>query len=658
LRLKGDARLKTVLISTTALIASCAWVPAFADDQVAPAPDVADAAVSELIVTATRSAQDPSRIGQAVSVIDAGDLKRAKAVGLTEVLAATPGVSFSRNGGLGASTTLRIRGAETGQTVVVIDGVKLNDPSSTDAGFNFANLFVGDVARIEILRGAQSTLWGSQAIGGVINIVTAAPTKAFEGQVSAEGGSRDSGAVRAAVGGVADRLTWRLAANQLTTSGVSSYAKGAEKDGYRNTGLSGRATLAITDNVSADLRAVWTKGRNEFDGFPAPLYSFADDPEYGETKELVAYAGLNVALADGRLKNRVAFGYTTTDRDNFDPSQAVTTRTFDARGENRRWEYQGSFAFTETWSAALGVESERAEMRTASPSAFAPNPTPSRAKAQLDAVYAQMIGEVAPGLTLTAGLRRDSHDTFGDHTLGQLAAAWALNDGATVLRASWGQGFKAPTLYQLFSDYGNSGLSPEEADSWDAGVEHNIGRLKVQATWFSRDTDNQIDFVSCTGTSTEPLCFKTGARRFGYYDNVAHTKAKGLELSAATDLGGTKIAANYTWTDTENAAPGANQGKKLARRPDQQANLTVDRDWGNKLSTGLSVRYVGASYDNAANTYRMSPYTLVDLRAAYAVTDSVEVYGRIENLLDDHYETTRNYGSIGRGAFIGVRAGF
>ena len=108
----------------------------------------------------------------------------------------------------------------------------------------------------------------------------------------------------------------------------------------------------------------------------------------------------------------------------------------------------------------------------------------------------------------------------------------------------------------------------------------------------------------------------------------------------------------------QNAAPGANQGKKLARRPDQQANLTVDRDWGNKLSTGLSVRYVGASYDNAANTYRMSPYTLVDLRAAYAVTESVEIHGRIENLLDDHYETTRNYGSIGRGAFIGVRANF
>lgn len=658
LRLKGDARLKTVLITTTALIASCVWAPAFADDQVAPTPDVADASVSELIVTATRSAQNPSRVGQTVTVVDAGDLKRAQAVGLTEVLAATPGVSFSRNGGLGASTALRIRGAETGQTVVVIDGVKLNDPSSTDAGFNFANLFVGDVARIEVLRGAQSTLWGSQAIGGVINIVTAAPTQALEGQVAAEGGARGTGSVRAAVGGVADRLTWRMAASHLTTSGISAYAKGAEKDGYRNTGVSGRASLALTDEVSADLRAVWTKGRNEFDGFPPPLYSFADDPEYGETTELVTYAGLNFALAEGRLKNRIAYGYTRTDRDNFDPSQAVTTRTFDARGENRRWEYQGSFAFTDTWSAAFGLESERAQMRTASPSAFNPRPIPARAKARIDAVYAQMIGEVAPGLTLTAGLRRDRHDTFGAHTLGQLAAAWALNDGATVLRASWGQGFKAPTLYQLFSDYGNSRLSPEEADSWDAGVEHTIGRLKLQATWFGRDTDNQIDFVSCTGASTQALCFRNGARRFGYYDNIAHTKAKGLELSAAADLGETKLQANYTWTDTENAAAGPNQGKKLARRPDQQANLSLDRVWPNKLSTGLSVRYVGASYDNAANSYRMSPYTLVDLRAAFPVTDKVEVYGRIENLLDDHYETTRSYGSIGRGAFIGVRASF
>ncbi|MCI3132471.1 TonB-dependent receptor plug domain-containing protein [Phenylobacterium aquaticum] len=653
--------MKTVLISTAATIALCAAAPAWADDQTAPTPDVAgqDAAkVSELVVTATRSAQPADHIGQSVTVLSAADLKAAQAVIVSDLLASTPGVSFTRNGGVGAATSVRIRGAETGQTVVVIDGVKLNDPSSTDSGYNFANLLAGDVARIEVLRGAQSTLWGSQAIGGVVNIVTADPTEPFQGSATLEGGSLGTAYARAAAGGVVERLTWRIAASQYSTSGISAYAKGAEKDGYRNTGLSGRARVALTDDVSLDLRAVWSKGRNEFDGFPAPAYVFADDPEYGRTEDLVAYAGLNFALFDQRLKNRIAFGSTTTDRDNYDPTQAVTTRTFDARGENRRWEYQGAFAITEAWTATFGAETEKASMRTASPSAFDPNPTAARAKAGTDSVYAQVIGPVAPGLTLTAGIRHDSHDTFGDHTLGQLAAAWSLNDGATVLRGSWGQGFKAPSLYQLFSDYGNAGLAPEKADSWDAGVTQRLGKATVSATWFQRDTTDQIDFVSCTGTSTVPLCSKNGVHRFGYYDNIARAKAHGVELTGAVTLAGVDLSANYSWTDTENGSAGANHGKKLARRPEHQTNLQAAYVWGNKLSTSVAVHYVGDSYDNAANSYVLSARTLVDLRASYPLSDRLEVYGRVENALDESYQTTRNYGSIGRAAYVGLRASF
>ncbi|WP_304190726.1 TonB-dependent siderophore receptor [Phenylobacterium aquaticum] len=653
--------MKTVLISTAATIALCAAAPAWADDQTAPSPDVAGrdaAAVSELVVTATRSAQPADHIGQSVTVISDRDLKAAQAVVITDLLASTPGVSFARNGGVGGATSLRIRGAESGQTVVVIDGVKLNDPSSTDSGYNFANLLAGDVTRIEVLRGAQSTLWGSQAIGGVVNIVTAEPTQPFQGSVTAEGGSLGTGYLRAGLGGVTDRLTWRLAASQFATSGVSAYAKGAEKDGYRNTGLSGRARVAITDDVSLDLRAVWSKGRNAFDGFPAPAYVFADDPEYGRTQELVAYAGLNFALFDQRLKSRIAYGATTTDRDNFNPAQAVTSRTFDARGENRRWEYQGTFAITDAWTATFGAESEKANMRTASPSAFNANPTPARAKAGIDSLYLQVIGPVAPGLTLTAGVRHDSHDTFGDHTLGQLAAAWSLNDGATVLRASWGQGFKAPSLYQLFSDYGNPGLAPEQADSWDAGVTQRLGKATVSATWFQRDTTDQIDFVSCTGTSTVPLCSKAGVHRFGYYDNIARAKAHGVELTGAVTLAGVDLTANYSWTDTENGSAGANHGKKLARRPEHQANLQAAYVWGNKLSTSFAVRYAGDSFDNAANSFVLRAYTLVDLRASYPLNDRLEVYGRVENALDEAYQTTRNYGSVGRAAYVGLRASF
>lgn len=646
-----------------ALAALATTLPALARaEDSPPTPDVAgrevSTGVSELVVTATRSPQPADKVGASVTVIDHAQILARQVVVVSDVLATLPGISVQRSGGVGEATTLRIRGAEGGQTVVVVDGVKLNDPTGPDSAYNFGNLLTGDVARIEVLRGAQSTLWGSQAIGGVVNIVTADPTRPFEGEASLEGGSMGTAYGRAAIGGVADRLVWRLAASQYATDGVSAFAQGQEKDGYRNTGLSGRANLKLTDTVSLDLRGVWSRGRNQFDGFPPPLYQFADDAEYGITKDLTAYAGLNFDLLEGRLRNRVAYGYTRTDLRYFDPTQAVTTVTFDARGENRTWEYQGIFQASDAWTATLGAAREESTMRAASPSSFDPHPTPGRGQAAIDSLYGQANGEIAKGLTLTLGLRHDRHDTFGDHSLGQVAAAWSLNDGATVLRASFGQGFKAPSLYQLFSEFGNTTLKPESADSWDASVTQRFasGRSMVQAAWFQRATDNQIDFFSCLSPST-PLC-AVGGGRFGYYANIAQTKAHGIELVGQAHLAGLDLDGNYTWTHTENDAAGPNRGRDLARRPGRQANLTAGHAWASGLSASATVSYVGESFDDAANSVRLKAYALVGLRVSYPVTPSTEVYGRVENALDETYQTVGSYGHLGRGAYLGVRARF
>jgi vitamin B12 transporter len=645
--------MKTVLFATTAALC-CLSTAAFAQ-----ASPIAAASVSELIVTANRSPQASDRVGQSVSVLTAEMIEASQVVDVSTLLAQTPGVSFSRNGGVGGSTSLRIRGAETDQTVVVIDGVKLNDPSTSGGGYNFANLLSGDIARIEILRGAQSTLWGSQAIGGVVNIVTAEATEPFEAKLQAEGGSMGTAYLRAAAGGRGERLTWRLAGGRYETDGVSTYRGGTEKDGYENTGFSGRALVQATDAVSLDLRAVYSKGRNNFDGFRPPSFSIGDTREYGQTEEFVGYGAVNFDLLGGALKNRLAYGYTRTDRDNFDPDQRVTTATFNAQGENKRWEYQGVWTINDSWNATFGAETEDATMRSASPNELTPNPVPIRGKAGIDGLYAQVQGEVLTGLTLTAGVRRDSHDTFGDHTLGQLAGAWSLNEGNTVLRASFGQGFKAPTLYQLYSEYGNLRLAPEEADGWDAGIEHHfLDRFMASATWFQRRTENQIDFVSC-GTSSNPVCFVNGVRRSGAYDNTARAKAKGVELEGSVDLGPLQVRANYTWTDSENDSPGSvNRGKQLTRRPEHQANINASYLWASGLTTSAVIRYVGASFDNVGNTYVLQSYTLVDLHAAWPVNDTFELYGRVENVFDDEYETIRNYGAPGRGAYVGVRARF
>ena len=638
-----------------ALVASAA----LADDaQEAPELDVAAKAgatgLSEVVVTANRSAQPIEKVGASVTVLTQAVIERSQATTAVELLAQTPGVNFTRNGGPGTSTSLNIRGAETQHTVVLIDGVKLNDPSSTQGGFNSGNLLVGDISRIEVLRGAQSTLWGSQAIGGVVNIVTREPTKPFESTLDAEGGSRKTAYLRGGVGGASERVVWRAAGGYYTTDGFSAYSKGVEDDGYHNTGLSGRVRVNLTDEISAEVRSVYSKGRNDFDGFNT------DSAEFGRTEELVVYAGLNVALLDGRLKNRLGFGYTDTDRENINPVTAVQPLTFDAAGKNRRFEYQGVFAFTDQISATFGVESEKARMRTRSPSSFTPNPAFVRGKAGIDSVYAQLQAEVVQGLTLTGGIRYDDHDTFGGHTVGQVAAAWALNQGNTILRASWGQGFRAPGLYELYSEYGNTNLSPESIDTWDAGVEQRFleGKGRVSATWFHREGDDEIRFFSCTATSTDPLCRVNGATRFGYYRNVLKTKAQGVELiGQLTPVDGLDLSANYTWTDAETDS-GVNAGKQLTRRPKNMWNASAAYRWPVGLSTSAAVRHVGKTFNNDANTVVVKGYTVVDVRASYPVTEQIEVFGRVENLFDKDYETILNYGAAGRGAFAGIRARF
>ncbi|CAN5189312.1 TonB-dependent receptor [soil metagenome] len=662
------------LSAATAALLLTASASAAAAQQIAASDDPQSEAalLGDVIVTANRSHQAASRVGQSVTVLTTEQIEASQAVAVVDLLVRTPGVSVSRNGGIGASTALRIRGAEADQTVFVIDGVKLNDPSATGSGYNPGNLLTGDIARIEVLRGAQSTLWGSQAIGGVVNLVTAEPTRPFQASLDAEAGSRGTQYLRGGIGGAGDRLIWRLAASHFQTDGFSTFARGTEDDGYENFGVSGRANVKLTDGVSLDLRAVYSDGETAIDGFPAPTFAFGDTREYAQTKDLVAYAGLNFDLFENRLRNRVGYGYTQTDRQNVNPDQTVTTLTFDARGENKRYEYQGVFDIRQGWTATLGAEHEDSEFRTASPSTFDPNPAPRANSVGIDGAYAQVQAEVIDGLTLTGGVRRDDHDTFGGKTLGQAAAAWSLNGGSTILRASFGQGFKAPSLYQLYSEYGNKALAPEEADGWDAGVEQHLfdKRLMLSATYFNRDTTNQIDFVSCTGTETlaaTPLCFQNGVnpdpalpivRRFGYYNNTAKTSASGVELAGAAWLGSLELSANYTFTDTKNETAGANLGRDLARRPEETANLSVAYVWPFGLTTGVTVQYAGDSFDSASNAYTLKSYTLVDLRLSYPIDDNLELYGRVENVGDETYETTRNYGSAGRGTFVGVRARF
>lgn len=617
--------------------------------------------VDGVTVTANRVEQSTDRVGDSVTVLTAEAVRDSQASAVADLLAKTPGITVARNGGFGSTTALRIRGAETDQTVVLIDGVKLNDPSAASGGFNFANLLTTDYARIEILRGPQSTLWGSQAIGGVVNIVTGVPEGPLNGSFSVEGGTHDTAFVRARAEAGGERFAWRVAGGYLTTDGISAFNRergGLETDGYRNVGFNARGIFHITDNASAEVRSTWSDGRNEFDGFPPPPapFALADTPEYGNTEELVTYVGLNVSTFDGRFDHRIGFAYTDTDRENYYPSLPVPL-TFDAFGRNERWEYQGTLQLSDRLSGVIGLESERSTLSTAAPTIATPNPAPLKGDVQLDSAYAQVTAAPLEAITLTAGLRYDDHDTFGDNTTARASAAWSVTT-STILRASYGEGFKAPTLFQLYSEYGNLDLDAEAAEGWDAGVEQRLfgDNLILSATYFDRDTANMIDFVSCFGMST-PQCL---AQPDGYYDNVQKATAAGVELSLLAQLGERlALSANYTSMDADNDVPGsANFGRALARRPSETVNAQLSYAWPAGLTTAVAVQHTGRSYDNAPNSIILDGYTLVDLRAAFTVSESLEVFGRVENAFDEDYETFARYGTLGRTFSGGVRKSF
>lgn len=620
--------------------------PAYADD--GPGAEGDDA----IVVTANRTAQPLSRVGQSVSVVDAAEIARRQTATVVDILRTLPGVSIVRNGGIGTATGVFIRGAESDQTVTLIDGVKLNDPSSPGGGFNFGNLLVGNIDRIEVLRGSQSVLWGSQAIGGVINMITRSPTDALAINARAEYGYRNTGQLVGNISGKLGPLSASGGGGYFRTDGISAFSEargGVERDGYENYGANANLKLALSDQFSLDARGWYSNGSVGIDGFPAPSFAFADTREIAKTREIVGYAGGNAAFFGGRFRNRLGFAYTDTRRRNDDQG----TETFAANGRNERLEYQGVFDIAEGWQATAGLERETSRFTSSS---FGGAPTIGRAR--LDSVYGQLVATPIGGLTLTGGVRQDDHDRFGGATtFGASGVLLIARTGLTV-RASYAEGFKAPSLFQLQSNFGNQTLRPERAKGWDVGLTERAlgGRLEAGITYFRRNSIDLINFISCV----PPLTGICANRPFGTYDNVARALADGIEVSLALHpVDALRVQANYTYTNALNRSPGdANFGKILVRRPQHSATMLVDYRWGFGLTTGATLTHVGSSSDNASNSRKLEGYVLADVRLSYPVTPRIALYGRIENLFDERYETAFRFGQPARAAYIGARLAY
>lgn len=631
--------LRTISISAFALVSVSS--PAFAADA-AEAPATDGTRDNAIIVVATGSAARIAEVGQSVSVVDVREIASIQGPDVTRVLSRLPGVSIARTGPLGSQTSVFVRGASSEQLLVVVDGVRVNEVAAAGGGYDFANLSAGGIDRIELLRGSNSLIWGSEAIAGVLAVTSRQPDGV---EASAEYGSNQSFDGQASAGLAGERYSLAVTGGYSRSDGVSAAAVGSEDDGFRQWRIAGRGRFEFTPGLSASVNARYTDIRTDLDGYPAPDYAFADTNEYLKMREASGRAGLD--YTSEALDLGAGLALSETRRGFYDPDSPFAQPNYTTKGRRARAELRGQFRATETVRLDFGGDHEWTRLEAGT----------SDKKARIASGHA-LLGWYGERLSLAAGVRLDDHSRFGSQwTFGANGSFTVIDD--VRIKASYGEGFKAPTLYQLFSEYGNPGLSPERSRSYEVGIEkgdRNAG-LHFAATAFRRDSRNLIDYVSCFGNGAA-LC---ADGRFGYYDNVARARSQGFEVELGAQVSERFHAqAVYGYVKAKNRSAGDfNEGNDLARRPRHSVNVSAD--WTTPLADlalGGDVNLIGERFDNANNVLKLESYALVTLRASLPLGDRFELYGRVENVTDENYLSVSGYGTPGRTAYAGVRAKF
>jgi vitamin B12 transporter len=580
-----------------------------------------------IIVEGTRLNQNLTEIGSSVTIITDEDIKKLGFSFAQDAVAAAPGVTINSNGAFGGNASVRIRGASSEQTLVIVDGVPVNDASSPGGGFNFARFDTENIEQIEVLKGPQSTLWGTDAIGGVVSIKTKRPEGGVGGSVFGEYGSFNTFRGGAAVENGNDMGDFRLAIVGTSTDGISKADEDLgndEDDPYDAITLSGKGDLNFAENARLSANVLWSDAEAAFD---ASGGANGDGDRVSETEELSANVSLTGTLFDGRLENLLLVGYSDIDRENFTDGAS----SFGAEGERMIYRYQGTFTVNEMTTIAFGAEREDSEAND--------NDT------SIDGLFALVAVNPTDQITVTGGLRVDDHETFGTETTGRVAAAYNPTDNVT-LRASWGQGFKAPTIFQTtFFCCGatepNPDLQAETSEAFDIGLDwrSSDGRAQAGMTYFDQETENQIDFSFAVGG----------------YQNIERVNSQGVELYGTYALSDwVSVSANYAYIDAEDGV-----GNDVTRIPEHSGDVTIGFDPDGPFSGNLLLRYNGeeqddTNFDGVPDT-SVDSWTRIDLNGSYDFNDTVELFARIENLLDEDYQQVLGYGTPDRSGYVGVR---
>jgi len=608
-----------------------------------------------LVVTASRTPVPAEQVGSVVTVIDRAALEHRQTLIVSDVLREVPGVAVSRGGPLGAQTQVRVRGAEANHLLVMIDGVEANDPAANDE-FSFENLTAFDVQRIEIVRGPQTALWGSDALAGVVNVVTREPTEPLTGRGFLEAGGNATTSGGAFVGWLGESGSLALSASHLATDGENIAREGDEDDGYRNTTATLKGGYRAGRAATLEVFARHTDARREFDGVDFAGTGLPTDADlYSDV--LVDYLRLGARFqAPGSLDSELRATWLGSDTENY------TAGVEDSENEAEKYGlyYQASLPVrSDLDRLTIALEHEREKFRQRGAASPFGDPNQDQELDNTGAVLEYLANPTAR-LALSGSVRHDDNSDFDDATTYRLSVAYALLPGVVRAHASWGSGRKTPTFIERYGYYpdlfvGNPDLEPEKSEGWDAGIEQFLlgDRLRIDTTYFRADLSDEIN-----GFVFEPVSGAFTAR------NEAGTSHRhGIEVALDADLPrGLAIGATYTYLDAEQPDPELGQAREI-RRPRHSGSLNLTQQWlAGRAGLNLNATYTGERRDTffppfpePAQTLTLADYTLVNFAASYALTPTLTLYGRVENLLDEDYEDVYGFNTPGRAAYLGLR---
>jgi vitamin B12 transporter len=586
--------------------------------------------IEEILVSASLIPIAASRSANAITIIDSEQIKLRAAQSVSDLLRDVPGFAVSQSGSLGALSEIRVRGGESNHMVVLVDGIEVMDPSGSDQ-VNWGTFATTEIERIEIVRGPQSALSGSDAISGVINIITTSANKPYSANIFSEFGSFSSSKNGFNVGHKSDKLNIKFGASHYETAGnnIRPNTGSLDDDGYRNTGLNLKAAYKVNDEFTASLTSRQSYGMAEYDNNGSEFMHADFERDFTKVQgDFNSADGLwahTLKLAQSNFENNqfndeVADGGTESNKENY---QYTGTRFI----ENRNQQI----------SMALEKETQNFKQHVTS---GVDNKLLER---NVDSVALEYRLDPSDAITLAASARHEDNDSFENATTGRLEAVYRQFD-SLKWRAAWGTAVKNPTYTELYGNYAsfeaNEFLIPEKSNSWELGVDAGLldNRMQLSATYFNSKLNNEIgtDWSSCDENWSNCSLFNNSLKSY----------RKGLELSSSFAVSDVmQASAAYTYTDSQDS-----NGQE-ARRAKDIASINVAWQAKSDVNVNLNIQYNGTQFDYPPT----KAYTLVDLNTNIKATDNLDMYLNLTNLFDEDYQDVAGYETLGFGLSAGFR---